>query len=947
MICNRNAIICLFFIGVSCFQALCQVVWSDPQFPSQEDEVIIYFDSSKGNGGLSGFTGDIYAHTGVITNNSSSPSDWKHVQGVWGTDDARTKMESQGDGIYSLEININEFYGIPNGEEVLKLAFVFRNVDGSMAGRAQDGSDIFLDLYNDDDQLFYNLISPLETERIIDLGDSLRVKLVVNQEVNIIIDDNEEIVFSATASETDFYITPEIAGVHEVTITMIGQDETLDFRIKYFVLSDQLNIKDPPEGIKNGVNYFTDSSFVFQLTAPHKNSVFFLCPANNFQVDFQFLMSKSTDDRRFWIELPKALFGESQNMYQYLVDGGIKIADPYSEIVLDPWNDSGIPNDVKAEIPDYPGQMTEGIVTVFDVEDKIYPWTTQEYERPKKQELIVYELLMRDFLADHHYTSLLDTLDYLKDLGVNAIELMPVFEFEGNNSWGYNPSFHMAVDKYYGTRDQLKAVIDKAHALGMVVILDVVFNHTFSQGPLAQLYWDAANFRPAADNPWLNVSPRHPFNVGYDFNHESSETKAWVKQILSYWIEDFRFDGFRFDLSKGLTQKNSGNDAGLMGQYDPSRIIILKDYADHIWSLDPSAYVIMEHFAENREEKELSDYGMMLWGNSNHDFNEAAMGYSSSINWANYQFRDWEDPHIMGYVESHDEERTMYKVQRWGSSNVDYDTKTLETGLMRSEAVQAVFYSIPGPKMMWQFGELGFDFSINYCVNGEVSDDCRLDPKPIKWDYLTEEPRARLRRVFKNIFHLKTGFETFNTTDFEVENVDGYVKVVRLFHEDLDVLTVANFNVTRQTVAPGFSKSGTWYDYLSGKEVDVTDDNFTLDLGPGEYHIFTSREIVPPAGYTPFPFVVTEPPVEQGSYLYPNIALGGDVIRFVDNQIVAITNVRLVNVMGQTIHVNYVQTGEGRAEIILPENLANGMYVVDVESLDYIRRYKLIVGVEE
>src|SRR5688500_12323740 len=213
----------------------------------------------------------------------------------------------------------------------------------------------------------------------------------------------------------------------------------------------------------------------------------------------------------------------------------------------------------------------------------------------------------------------------------NSIKIMTVNEFEGNISWGYNPSFHMAVDKYYGTREQLKKVVDAAHARGIAVILDVVFNHTFSQGPLAQMYWDPVNSRPSPESPYLNVIPKHPYNVGYDFNHESIATKNWVKRILTYWIEEFRFDGFRFDLSKGLTQFNSGNDGTLMSRYDAGRIAILKDYADHIWELDSNSIVIMEHFADNDEEIELSNYGMMLWGNMNHQYTQAAKGFQSDL----------------------------------------------------------------------------------------------------------------------------------------------------------------------------------------------------------------------------------------------------------------------------------------------------------------------------
>ena len=91
---------------------------------------------------------------------------------------------------------------------------------------------------------------------------------------------------------------------------------------------------------------------------------------------------------------------------------------------------------------------------------------------------------LRDFIAAHNYKVLADTLQYLKRLGINAIELMPVNEFEGNNSWGYNTSFHMALDKYYGKAIDFKKFIDLCHQNEIAVILDVVFNHAFSQNSL-------------------------------------------------------------------------------------------------------------------------------------------------------------------------------------------------------------------------------------------------------------------------------------------------------------------------------------------------------------------------------------------------------------------------------------------------------------------------------
>jgi len=257
----------------------------------------------------------------------------------------------------------------------------------------------------------------------------------------------------------------------------------------------------------------------------------------------------------------------------------------------------------------------------------------------------------------------------------------------------------------------LKILIDECHKRNIAVIVDVVFNHAFSQSPLCQLWWDATEFRPSSDNPYFNTTARHPFNVGYDANHESTYTKAWIKQVLTYWLEEFKIDGFRFDLSKGFTQTFSGNDANLMSRYDQSRIDILKEYADHIWSINNDCLVILEHFAESSEEKVLAEHGMLLWNNLQFQFAEAAMGYASDLKGVDYQRRGFEQPNLITYLESHDEERMAYKINRWGNSEGNYNTKELETLTERMVAAYTIFMSIPGPKMLWQFSEFGYDYS--------------------------------------------------------------------------------------------------------------------------------------------------------------------------------------------------------------------------------------------
>ena len=541
---------------------------------------------------MAGYEGDVYAHTGLITGASSNGTDWKNVVGNWGTADARTKMTRVAEDLYQLKYQISDYYAISTGEEVLQMAFVFRNESGSIVGRAADGSDIFIDLFPPESGLLITLRSPTDADRIIFQNESLPIDLILSDTAELVISDNDSIVFTKTVLQANFNLEPKTLGDHELVFTATNPDTSIELKINYFVLDSVIQFQDAPDGMIDGVNYATDSTYGFQLFAPDKAFAFLLCPANAYQADEDFLMQRDTF-RHFWIEVPRSTFRENQHTYQYLVEGEVSVADPYSEVVLDPNNDGDVKPSVLATLPNYP-LGAQGIVTAFDESNETISHAS--FVKPDRENLVIYELMLRDFLADHSYSSLLDTLDYFEKLGVTAIELMPIQEFEGNQSWGYNPSFHMAVDKYYGTRDQLRTFIDSAHARGIAVILDVVFNHAFSQSPLAQLYWDQTNFRPAPDNPWLNVTARHPFNVGYDFNHESVATKNWVKRILTHWITQYGFDGFRFDLSKGLTQFNSGSDAGLMARRDPSRIAILKDYADHIWSLDSTSYVIMEHF---------------------------------------------------------------------------------------------------------------------------------------------------------------------------------------------------------------------------------------------------------------------------------------------------------------------------------------------------------------
>ncbi len=840
-----------------------------PVFPRLDDDVTITYDATLGNAALVGVS-PVYAHMGVITSQSTSPNDWRYVKTTWGIADPVGLMQSAGPNLWTKTFNVRSFFGIPQGEQVLKLAFVFRNANGSIVGRATDGSDIFYPIYPDNLGLQTALLAPASSPVLTSAGSSLTVRAAASLPASLRLYDNGSLVTSTTGTLLETSITAG-SGVHTVEFVAEAGNDTDTARFVY-IAPLNLPSQNPPAGTEYGINYVDAQTVRFQLYAPGKQVVHLIGDFNDWTPSDDYQMRRNILGNIWWFELSGLTPGQPYR-FQYLVDGTLRIADPFSTLVLDPWNDPYIPPLTYPSLLPYPTGKTSGIVSVLQTDQKPYPWQVPNFDRPKKTDLVIYELLLRDFLAQHNYQTLLDTLDYLQRLGVNAIELMPINEFDGNNSWGYNPSFHRALDKYYGPPEALKRFVDECHLRGIAVIVDVVFNHVTGLSPLAQLYWDAANNRPASNNPWLNPVPRHDFNVFNDFNHESALTKIYVKSCLKYWLEEFNLDGFRFDLSKGFTQRNTLGNTAAWGQYDASRVAILKDYADHIWSIRPGVYVILEHFADNDEEKELSQYGMMLWGNMYWPYKEVALGFSSGINadlrWVWHQQRGWSAPHLIGYMESHDEERIAYECLAFGNTaNTAHNVRSPIVALRRIEMLANLLYTVPGPKMLWQFGELGYDFSINYCPNGTISNNCRLDPKPIRWDYYQDPFRRRLFDVTAALIHLRTTQDVFETSNAQINLGSGQVKSIYLNSPTANAVVVANTGINNTTATVNFQHTGTWYEYYTGTTLDVSNTTVQMPLAPAEYRLYLDYFVPIPDGLNPTS--VSEATSALPVLLYPN-----------------------------------------------------------------------------
>ena len=712
-----------------------------------------------------------------------------------------------------------------------------------------------------------------------------------------------------------------------------------------------------PAGAKHGINYNADGSVTFVLYEKDKTGkkyydfCYIVGEFNDWEVLPKYSMERDETAGCWWITLD-GFDASKEYAFQYRLkkEGteDVYVSDPYTEIVYDMWNDQYISPSVYPNLKKLPSNKAQALVSAFQINRPEYEWQVTDFKVEDKNDLVIYELLIRDFSATSDLRGVLAQMDYLENLGINAIELMPVQEFDGNRSWGYNPNHYFALDKAYGTREMYKQFIDECHKRGIAVFLDVVYNHMTGIATLAKLYYNGG--ATTANNPWFNVSAPHPWSVFHDFNHEEPMVREHIKRSLTYLLEEYKIDGFRFDLTKGFTQKQSNESTA--GNYDQSRVDILKDYNSHIMSVNPDAVVILEHFADS-ENIELGKAGMKVWRNGNNSYRNALHGSASDFTYMcnaynaqgvltdNVPFGTY-----VGFMESHDEQRLcfeavkddagtsvswgitgtltgwsapditmeadglfyvahnveftaadMFKIrgnEEWnddynygastkgyklplnqgysltlGSSSQDMavpaagtydiyfnpDVKMVwlmtpgqrpadpevenedpfEVAMRRAGLNAAFFLTTPGPKMIWQFGEIGYDISGG---NGDTSD------KPVLTDeYMADEHRKGLYDTYAALLQFRKENPRFFDSDAKFRwYVGGSHWPGRYIFCEADGKTfavVGNFGNSTQNITVELPSAGTWYNYFDSDET-LNGAKHDIRLKQGEYKLFVN-----------------------------------------------------------------------------------------------------------
>ncbi|MBK8699523.1 MAG: hypothetical protein IPN29_08265 [Saprospiraceae bacterium] len=867
------------------------VVTISPLLPGDNEPITVIFNAASTP---LASAAKVYFHSGITTS-VTQPNAFHRVVGNWGADDGVGEMTATGTDMWQIIIpSCRTFYGLDPTEDVFGLNFLFRNADGTVK-EDNNGANYHTDI---NPGSYFTINQPAANPFFAEVNVAFTTQATANTAPTTWtleeVDHTTNAFISSVTSQSGntgftYNLTLNNTSLRKFKFSALFGSTT---KYKFFeaIAHAPVVLESRPIGTKPGINYhssdYTKATLVLHApvytrmyggtsgppTAPYatkttapKSVVYLVGDFNNWTPSETWKLKRDRDgwdgtndadgddDRGdyWWIELNGLVPGQNY-VFQYLTDNGIMVADPYANQVSD-IEDTAIPASVYAGLPAYPSAASDR-AAVLRTGQTAYAWQATPFVKPSTNNLNIYELHFRDFTEEGTYLGAVEKLDYLKSTGINAIHVMPVSEFEGNSSWGYNPNFYFAADKAYGTSNDLKYFIDECHKRKIQVFNDLVLNHAFNSNAMARLYWNASTGKPSTENPWFNENHQmiaEPAGWwGVDWNHESEHTRSMVDRILDYWLQEFKFDGFRFDFTKGFGQTPQDPSDPWASSYDQSRVDILKRMVDSMWVRNPGSVAIFEHLAVNAEDKVLADHGISLWSGVGHhnDVKSFVLGwngdnpnlYDSGIYNAparNFIFANW-----ISYAESHDEERLGYELMQYFNGQ-----KTKENMIKRLK-LGSIFNSLfPGPRMLWQFQELGYDYSINF--NG------RTGEKPVRWDYFDDEKRRELYTLMTKLFTLRNSYSLYATTP-DYGNIglgSGNITVPRRMklHDGMGhyVISIANLDPELpHDVTPGYDVAGTWYRYNGDPAADGTSFNVstltdTYPLVPSESFILTNFPI--------------------------------------------------------------------------------------------------------
>jgi 1,4-alpha-glucan branching enzyme len=470
-----------------------------------------------------------------------------------------------------------------------------------------------------------------------------------------------------------------------------------------------------------------------------------------------------------------------------------------------------------------------GVVRIKDGKRIVdaYVWQHDDTPLPDNHELVIYEMHVADFSGGEDdpykrgkYQDAIAKLDYLSELGINAIELMPVNEYPGDYSWGYKVRHFFATESSYGSTEELKRFIDECHGRGIRVFIDGIYNHTDEECPLMLIdrnYW-YYEYRHYPEDPANYWGPE--FN--YDNYDEKLDVKpAWkyVGDVVRYWVQEYHIDGIRFDAVRQLANyefldwlaKQSKKNAAPKPFYniaehipDTSTVVSPEGPLDACWHESFRYFVIPHICGETFELEKLKEV-----------LDPRRQGYEVPTN-------------VINYLSTHDRERVMRELGERGIFD--------EAAFGRAKLGTVLLMTAMGVPMLWMGEEFG---------DHKRKSDTVTQPKKIAWPLLERDLNRDLFEYYKKLIALRKQNPALSSDNIEFfhENPEAKLLAYSRWHkEGYRVVVVVNFsdNFLSGYQVPNFPEAGTWHEWIGDYDVEAGKDGIVIDIGGYEAKVFVS-----------------------------------------------------------------------------------------------------------
>lgn len=462
-------------------------------------------------------------------------------------------------------------------------------------------------------------------------------------------------------------------------------------------------------------------------------------------------------------------------------------------------------------------QKDVGIVIVQNGAKVVAPynWEHDAVEQVEPFETVAYEIYIGDFAADEHgqgtFEKVLGKLDYLADLGINAIQCMPVMEFPGRKSWGYNPAYPFATESTYGPPVAFKQLVDGCHGRRIRFLADMLFNHVTQDCRLTWIDYDYWFSREPTDPEW-NWGPEFNYDK-FDENYKRWPAWEFAGQVVDFWLQEYHIDGIRYDAVKQLAH---------------SEFLGWLTARAHKMSGPKPFFNIAERIPDTPEVIKPEGPMDSTWHDTFcHNVRNVLCGSEQNPD----QIKDVIDPRrrgyasplqLINYLSNHDQPRMITALVTAGHS-AEVALHRYRLGVM----LLLTSYGVPMLRMGDEFGE-----------GRGVKDQDQHMLMPLDWEALTRDPGPDLHALHRDLIALRKAHPALMQGDVTFVWEDGLgLAWLRQYEQDA-VLIAANLRDEALSAEPAVP-AGPWQRF--GSEDRHEGESLPLNLEPWSVQIWVKE----------------------------------------------------------------------------------------------------------